>query len=326
MSENYIRKCDVYFAYIGRTYTCDLDAIRVRFEIKQSTSHLPNIATIQLTNQLRELGKRLCEPSAEGSYVSISAGYLDNCALIFEGGIRQAMYGRENPTDTMTTVLVSDGGQGMNYAINAKTHGPGSTPKDHVDTAIAALKQFGLSLGFVGPKVDLSTPKYPRAVTLMGMAWKTLRDIARSKGATVSVQNSKVHFATPDDALPGGAFVLNSDTGLVGMPTLMTGGIFFRTLINPQMRIHALVKIDQGLIQGMFLETGPDGTPIPNAQMPPYAGADGIYRIFKVDVVADTRGLPWYQDCGCNVIGYQSAASVYAQGGPGNAPIDPVTQ
>ena len=311
MSQNYLRQCEVYFAYIGRTYTCDATAIRVRFDIKQSSTALPNIAEIRLTNQNRDLAKALTDPKADGTLVSISAGYAGNSGLLFQGDLRQAMYGRENPTDTMTTIQAADGGQARNYATVSKTLPPGSTPKDHVDTAITALKQFGVNLGFVGPKVDLSKPVYPRAVTLMGMAYKTLQDVARSKGATVSTQNCSVHIATPDDALPGAAFELNSQTGLIGMPTAMTGGIYFRTLINPQMKVHGLVHIDQSLIQGMFLELSPNGQPIQSIQQPNIA-ADGIYKIFKIDVEADTRGLPWYQDCGCLRPGDSTAASIFS--------------
>ena len=318
MSQNYIRSCHVTFAYIGKTYTCDMNAIRVRFGIKKESMPQPNIATIRLTNQNRDLAKRLTEPQAEGSDVIISAGYRDNEGVIFQGELRFAMFGRENPTDTMTTIIAADGGQAKTYATVSKTLPPGSTPKDIVSTAIDSLSKFGVTLGFVGPKVDLSTPVYPRSIALMGMAYKLLEDVAKSKGATVSTQDTEVHIVTPDDALPGEAFILNSGTGLIGMPTLMTGGVYARALINPRLKVNGLVHIDQSLIQGLIPELGPGGI-VPLTQRPgsiiyPNLAADGIYKIYKIDVDADTRGNPWYQDIMCLVPGQESSASVYSRG------------
>ena len=296
MSKNYIRDCAVYLEAIGRTY--DASGIRVRFKIKQSTLPQPNMATIILTNQNPHLAKTLVE-SGYNTDVTISAGYVDNIGVIFKGKIARAIYGRENPTDTMTTILASDGGHAQSYATVAKTLPPGSTPKDIVDTSIEALKKFGVDLGFVGPLVDLNKPMYPRSIALFGMAWKLMNDVAKSKGATASIQNEKVHLVTPKDAAPG-TFELNTLTGLIGMPTLEIGGLYARTLINPQMHFHSLVHIDEALIQGMLPQLIPDGSIDPAymkgaAQVAALAG-DGTYRIYRIDVDADTRGEPWYQD------------------------------
>ena len=296
MSENYIRDCAVYFSAIDKTY--DASGIRVRFKIKQSTQAQANTATVLLTNQNPQLAKKLVE--SEGSTVKISAGYNGNIGLLFQGDLRRAIYGRENPTDTMTTILAADGGQAQTYATVAKTLPPGSTPKDIYDTSIEALKKYGVDHGFIGPKVDLSKPVYPRSIALFGMAWKLMNDIAKSKGATASIQNSKVHTVTPDDAVPGGAFELNSLTGLIGMPTLDTGAVFARTLINPQMHFHSLVHINESLIQGMLPQLTSEGFIAPGSdkgsQQMSAIVADGIYRIFRIDVDGDTRGEPWYQD------------------------------
>lgn len=321
MSVNYIRQCHVTFAYIGKTYTCDLDAIRVRFSIKKESAAQPNIATIRLTNQNRDLAKRLTEKDAEFTGVVIRAGYLDNEGVIFDGDLRFAMFGRENPTDTMTTVLAADGGQGKIYGTVSQTLAPGSTPRDHVNVAIESLKKYGLDLGFVGKLVDLSKPVYPRSVALMGMAYKVLEDVAKSKGATVSTQNGLIEIATPDDAHADDAVVLNSDTGLIGMPTLTTGGVYARVLINPRLAVNKLVHIDQSLIQGLLPEIGPGGIISPSSKPGsptyPFLAADGIYKIFKIDVDADTRGDPWYQDIMCLVPGQSSSASIYSRGAEG---------
>ena len=297
MSANYIRDCAVTFDCIGQTF--DAKGIRVRFKIKQSSLAQANTATILLTNQNAAQAKKLVH-TGKDTGVTISAGYEGNMGVVFKGLIRRALYGRENPTDTMTTVLASDGGQAQSYSIVDKTLPPGSTPKDIVQTSLDAMKQYGVGLGFIGPRVDLSKPVYPRSIALFGMAWKLMNDVAKSKTASPSIQNMQFHLVKPQDSLPGGTFELNTLTGLIGMPTILIGGIFARTLINPQMRCHSLVHIDEALIQGMLPQLISDGNILPyyrdGAQQVAAIAGDGVYKIFKIDVDADTRGVPWYQD------------------------------
>lgn len=318
MSQNYIRQLALYIEAIGRTYDAGQYSIRVRFSIKQSNTQIPNTATIRLTNQNRDLAKALCQPSAEGTYVSITAGYVGNSGLLFQGHIVRTIYGRENPTDTLTQILCSDGDQGHNVAQVNKTLPPGSTPQTIVNTAMQALQPYALTLGFIGQTVDLSTPTYPRSIALFGMAYKALKDVAKSKRAEVSTQNLQVQILKTADYIPGGAFELNSLTGLIGMPTLTMDGVYARTLINPQMKVNGLVHIDQSLIQGFLPPLGPDGQPLygyeDGSAIMPSIAADGIYRIVKIDVDGDTRGQPWYMDLLCIKPGESTAATRNALG------------
>lgn len=322
MSDNYIRDCAVTFDAIGTTY--DATGIRVRFKIRQSTLGSANTATILLTNQNPGLAKQLCDPKSEGTKVSVSAGYVGNSGLLFQGDLRRAIYGRENPTDTLTTILAAGGGQAMSHATIAKTLPKGSTPQNIVDAVSAEMGKFGVNFGFAGQSIDLSQPVYPRAIALFGMAWKHMRDVAQSKGATASVQNDKIHLMGPNDNVPGGPWELNSQTGLIGMPTLETGALFARTLINPQMVFGTQVHIDESLIQGYLPGLLPGGQVAPqfdsrNTQLASIAG-DGIYTIFAIDVDADTRGGPWYQDLQMNnaSAAMPTPAQVYASGQANN--------
>lgn len=307
MSQNYLRACTVQIDGLG-TYTAD--GIRVRFSIKAATNLMPSIATIRLTNLNRSNAEQFAKnPASLGKGVVISAGYQDNVGIIFKGSVvkpQGIIFGRENPTDTLLQVLCVSGDQALTHATVNKTLPPGSTPQDHVNTAIQSMQQYGVNLGFIGQLVDLSQPKYPRAVTMVGMARKVLDDVAKLKGATWSIQNMNMNMLSPGDQGQGGAFVLNSATGLIGMPTLTPDGVWARTLINPQMQPDGMVYIDQSLIVGYLPELGPGGTPLPGqiATNPDGSrnntvasiAADGMYRIVKIDTEADTRGNPWYQD------------------------------
>lgn len=307
----------------GPNLTFDGEGLRIRFDIKQHNEPTPSFAIIKITNQNPSDAKQLAQINAEYKSVSIDAGYGDNHGVIFEGNIVRAIIGRENPTDTLTTILAADGDQGRGHAVVNKTFPPGSTPKDHFNAAIQALSKFGISQGFIGQSVDLSTPSYPRSVTLFGMAHEVLKRIARLKGAQVSYQQGKVHMVTPTDS-NGGAIELNSKTGLIGMPTLQIGGVIARSLINPQIKVNGQVHIDQSLVQGLLPglqstgEAEPSGTAqlasgLSPSQMSQAAiAADGIYRVFKIDYTGDTRGNPWYMDIEGNIPGLQTSDTVHA--------------
>lgn len=314
MVEQYIRACSILLQ--GGGDPLDLSTLRCRFKVTQHTLQTPNLATVFITNQNPTTARQLAQAQSEYKTLTIIAGYVGSSGVIFSGNIVKAIYGRENPTDTLTTILAADADQAHNYGIVNTTLAAGSTPRDHVNAAVQAMAKYGVSLGFVGSSIDLSTPVYPRAVSLFGMARDVLANVARLKGATVSYQQGKVHIAAPDDSLPGSVIVLNSQTGLIGMPTVETGGIYARALINPQLKVNGLIKIDQASIQGLLPQVGPNGEIAPQSvegtPTMPSTAADGIYKIFRLDWEGDTRGNPWYADIGCLVPGQQTSASIAA--------------
>jgi hypothetical protein len=146
------------------------------------------------------------------------------------------------------------------------------------------------------PCDDLSTPTYNRAVTLVGMARDILTNIAKGKQATVSYQQEKVTIVKNGQSAPGAAIVLNSTTGLIGMPTQTIQGIFARCLINPAIHCHSIVKINRADIQGGTTPINVTGTnELGNQFLAPIA-ADGLYLVYRADIYGDTRGNEWYQD------------------------------
>lgn len=285
--------------------------LRCRFDITQHTTQTPNKAHFRITNPRPDIAQAFV--NKEFANISLTAGYQDNYGLLFSGNIIQAIYGRESPTDTLLQIFAADADHGHNFAVANKSLAAGSTPQDHVNAAMAAMAPFGITPGFVG--VDLSTPIYPRAVALFGMARNILASVAKTKGATVSYQNGQMQMVQNSQPTPGGAIILNSQTGLIGMPTQQIGGILARSLINPALKINGSVQIDQSLIQQMQLPIGPDGQLAPEAtgpDVPLINGSDGVYKIYRIDISGDTRGNPWYMDLGCLAIG-QAATSAAMQ-------------
>lgn len=290
----YLRYCSV-----TADDTIDLSTLRCRFEIKQWTMQQPNILKLIISNIQPQRARQLC--ALEYKKIKVDAGYQDGHGVIFQGDIKQAIYGRESPVETIVTVYAADGDHAHNYATVNTTFPPGSTPQQHFNAAAQAMAPYGVSVGYVG--IDLSTPVYPRAVTLFGMARDVFANIANGKRATVSYQNEQIRMlgyaAGPggyNQPAPGGAIVLNSTTGLIGMPTQTIGGIMARCLINPSIKVHSQVKIDQADIIGAYAPITTAGNEAITQSLLPQIATDGLYTVYKIDVVGDTRGNPWYQD------------------------------
>jgi hypothetical protein len=295
----YGRLCSIAAQAAGGQ-TIDLSELRCRFEIKQHSELGPDKATIKITNENPQTAMLFTQNNAEFSTITISCGYQDEGTLgaLFSGNIVQAFYGRDTPTDTLTTIQATAGHQAHNYAVVSKTLAVGSTPMDHLNVAVQAMQQYGLQLGFIGPSVDLTTPKYPRAVTLYGMARDILFNIARLKKAQISYKLGQIQILGQTDNLPGGAIVLNSTTGMIGMPTQEIGGIMVRSLINPAIKVGGQIQINQADIQQQLQPTSTTGALTPFTGGPDYAqiATDGLYTVFRIDVEGDTRGMPWYMD------------------------------
>jgi hypothetical protein len=279
----------------GGAGTIDVSTLRCRFHIEQRPLTTPSILKLEVSNILPATAQQFVKK--EYSHITLDAGYQDGHGIIFQGTVIQAIYGRESPTDTLLTVYAGDGDHGHNYATVNTTLPPGSTPQQHLNVAMQAFNPFGITLGFIG--VDLSTPTYPRAVTLVGMARNILLNIAKFKQATVSYQQEKVTMVGNGQSVPGGVIVLNSTTGLIGMPTQTIQGIYARCLINPAIKTYTQVQINQADINQGAAEISPNNPTTNNevaiAQLA-HIAADGIYTVYKVDVDGDTRGNPWYQD------------------------------
>lgn len=296
MSRNWIRHFKLTAGGAGKEI--DLSTLRCTFEIQQFTTETPNSAVVRVTNPSRETANLFTRKDSEFKRLSLDAGYRDNHGIVFKGNIVQARYGRETPTETFLELLASDGDRSYNYATVSTTLAAGSTPKDHYEVAAKAMREHGVTPGFTG--VDLSSPRYPRPVVLFGMARDVLRGLAHSKGATWSIQNEEIEMVEPGKAKPGGAIKLNSETGMIGMPTQDITGVNVRCLINPRIKVHSMIHVDEASIQKARLQLDAGGTTLTDHNINlPNVSADGLYIVLRIDVFGDTRGDVWHQHLGC---------------------------
>jgi len=289
MAQQWLRYCKLTVA--GGGDSVDLSQLRIRFQVTQHNLQSPNAADITITNLSDQTVKRI---KGEGTEVTLEAGYEENPGLIFKGQIIQKRSGRENPVDTYLNIIAQGGDQAYNHAVVSKTLAAGHTYRDQVMTAYEALEPFGITLGKIA---DLGDKKMPRARVMFGMARDILRTIAISTGTSWSIQNNELTVTKNNEPKEGGAIVLNSRTGLIGLPIQSIDGILVTCLLNPQIGPGSLIQINQASVQEAKLSA--DYTAVVNNAMIPSTADDGFYKCLVVNHIGDTRGDPWYTQILC---------------------------
>lgn len=125
------------------------------------------------------------------------------------------------------------------------------------------------------------------------------------------------------------AIVLNSATGLIGMPQQTIGnGVNVRALINPNIRVNGLIQLDQASVYrtalsnndiamagGQITDQNTDGniTLSGTTSQPASIATDGVYIVRGIMYTGDTRGQAWYMDMMCEARGAADLLSSSAQ-------------
>lgn len=290
MPEQYIRRAKLTLEGSGREL--DASELRMRFEVRQSTASTPHVLNLRMNNLEKQNMRRALE---EYKKVTLSVGYgagTTSLETIFKGEILQARIGRENITDTYLHVLATCGETARNFGFVNQTLAAGHTYGDRVNVALKALKEYGISPGHIA---DLGSTKFPRGFVAFGPVKQMLRDLCEATGTSWHINKDKVHIIKNDRPKPGGnTIVLNSDTGLIGLPEQTINGIEGRCLMNPRIEPGCLVQINEESIQRVGYN--PSFTGQANEAFFPKIAADGIYRIEMAEHIGDTRGPDWYTE------------------------------
>lgn len=293
MTRQWIRQCRLYIGNGGEAV--DLSSMRIRFNVERETSQTPERADITISNLSNATANKI---QKEYDNVVLQAGYDGNFSTIFQGQIVQKRGpARESPVDTYFNILARAGQTAYSFAMVSKTLAAGHTFRDQVDACLEALKPYGVTAGKIS---DLGTAKMPRGRALFGMARHHLRAICQSVGASWWIEGGKLNILKNEDVMTGSAVVLNSSTGMIGMPVQTMDGVEVRCLLNPNLQLGGTVKIDEASIQKTKLTlTQPYAEDVQRTQLEGNIAADGLYQIRFLSHVGDTRGTEWYSDALC---------------------------
>lgn len=296
----------------------DLSALHFKFHITAADFESPNAAAIRIYNLSDETIKRITGRNpVEYTRVVLQAGYEQAAfGVIFDGVIKQFRRGRENATDSYLDILAAENDLAYNFGLCNTTLAAGSTPEQRLKVAADGL---GLPLGYVSP-MAATGGTLPRGKVMFGMPRALMRCEAATRGASWSIQNGRVQVIALDGYKPGEAVLLNSQTGLVGIPEQTDQGVKVRCLLNPRIKVGGLVNINNGDVNqtsaapGQVLENGQLMYDRRAAiQFPADVSSDGFYRVYVIEYSGDTRGQEWYCELTCLAVD-KSSDTVKANG------------
>lgn len=292
MPTQFIRKVTLIVA--GATDGLDLSQFRITFQTSQSDFQTPNTMRARVYNLSDNTAQKI---QKEYSSVTLQAGYKDgDVAIIFDGTIKQVKRGRESPVDTYVDIFAADGDIFYNQGVVNKTLAAGWTQKDVVT---AAAQSGGAGIGNI--KFTSILNPAPRGKVLFGMSRIQMRNATNSTQTSWSIENGKV-VVTPITAYRDGeAVVLNSATGMIGLPEQTEDGLSVLCLLNPKIKIGTQLQIDQKSVQRANIPNDVAFLALPKDQLdktdffPPVAD-DGFYKVLVAEHRGDTRGNDYYTD------------------------------
>lgn len=153
-------------------------------------------------------------------------------------------------------------------------------------------------------------------------------NVAAQCGATWQFVDGQLNML-PEGEYMHDAIVLNSATGLIGMPQQTIGnGVNVRALINPNIRVNGLIQLDQASVYrtalsnndiamagGRITDQNTDGniTLSGTTAQPASIATDGVYVVKGIMYTGDTRGQAWYMDMMCEARGAADLVSSSAR-------------
>lgn len=315
MSQNWMRHFELQILS-EKGDGISLSDFKVVFNITWTDTRWPRVAMVRIYNLSKDTASRIL--GQEFAKIKIIAGYDgmgystdQNFGEIFSGDIRFTVTGRDNPTDTWVLIQAVDGHQAFMNASVTKTLAAGYTVADVHAAAMDSFNPYGVTQGITG---DMPATVFPRGRVIYQSSRDIMDNVAAQCGATWQLVAGQAQMV-PTDKYVQNAIVLNSDTGLIGMPQqTMGGGVNVRCLINPNIQLKGLVHIDQASVYraslsadevktlpGRANESNTNGNLTVNGtlQQPASIAADGVYIVSAIDYTGDTRGQPWYMDLMC---------------------------
>lgn len=225
----------------------DLSGFHVIFEVAKTAAEKPNEAKIQIYNLASTTATLLTDKDMPR--IVLQAGYEDNYGVIFDGNIVKTELAR-NGADTILTITAGDGDKAYSYAIVNQSLASGYTQADMVKNTVSTMQAKGVRDSDI--KAINTTTKYPRGRTMFGSARQYSRQMAKANDCQWSVQDGKVVFCKTDKPADGTAFLLSSQSGLIGSPSKDKDGVTAKCCLNPQLKIYDPVQIQSFAVNGVF--------------------------------------------------------------------------
>lgn len=264
-----------------------VNGVRVSFNIEKSRVAL-NTAEIGIYNIGSETIDFLSNIKVD---IEFYAGYIDYSNLIFKGQITHVKNERFAPDD-VTTIFSSSGLTSAKESYTSRLIKAGSTTTDVVKELLKDV--LDLKSGFIDKLDDCKT--WVRSQTLSGETMDILKRLGDECDFNVNINDDKIEIYKKLYKPTGSnLIVINSETGLLGIPSSTAIGVDFTAMLNPDLVPFKGVNIESKSFSLGFAN-------------PTYARnikvfKDGRYEIISVSFVGDTDGSDWVAKCKTEIWG-----------------------
>ena len=188
---------------------------------------------LQVMNDLSSLGSM--QYVSRKNFVVIEAGDVGGqMSAVFSGSIFQAYADFEGGPDAPFQVIAAPG-----YFFKVVGASPSSYEGSvSVTTILSQLcKKAGLTFQGNGVSVTLSNPYFPGTIIDQISA---CMEAANLRGC---IQNGVLSVWNDAASTPSTGLILSAETGMVGYPTFLPGGISLKTLFNPALQNGQTFKV-----------------------------------------------------------------------------------
>ena len=264
------------------------------YELPQATVNIYNLSAIEVGNILNAKYKIVDGKTVEQPLrLKIEAGYIHgNFGQIFDGEILKPNMLKPDPNNTQLRLTCIDGAdfvsagstltQTFNDGINYYSIAQQIKDNSDVDYSLVlsdTLKQRRVDGSFVTGTTD----------------YLTYQALAQETGTVLTVKDKTVYLQTMEDLAKSEqpATVLNSRTGLIGIPALSSDGVTIQSVLNPKIDVLSMIQLnnaDISINQPEYLQ---------NRSLGAWLSSDGLYRVIELTHNFDTTTGAFTTDCRC---------------------------
>ena len=248
---------------------------RVVFNVAIMADGLQSLAQISVFGLGRESRGKVYE---QYNRVKLSAGYLDNTALIFDGRIQNVSIGRDG-AETFVTMYCNSTGEEWEQSFVNRTWG-GRTSAEQVIRDVAGT--FGYNVELIGDFSDL--PPLISGYTMQMDSKQAMRNLSKRYGFSWGVRNFQVIVARLD-TYTSEVWDISADTGMVGSPQIRERGVDVRVKLNPRINPYDRMRLENATSELTFNN--------PQAAYYPDTIGVGEYGIRSVTHSGDFYGDAW---------------------------------
>lgn len=252
----YTMKCGVMGSVgfeIGNINRPEETPLHISFSVEKSDAEAANTAKVQVWNlsdqNLNVLDLNDC-------VVELKAGYGNRNALILVGNITHASTSMDG-ADRMTELEVVDGRAELRESVISVSFN-GAVDCKEVYTYIA--RQMGVAVLFAD---GLEYKTLPNGFSFVGQARTALQKTAECCGHAWTMQNQVLQITLPGQPVAATGYVLNRDTGLIGIPKrIIIGsntekekaqtGWEVEYLLNGAIGVNDTVQLESRTVSGYF--------------------------------------------------------------------------